>query len=77
MESLRRHPLNDAIAQAGGLLSVSDIARRRDISRQAAHTFTKRDDFPRPVKDGRPQVWLAAEVDAFFATPRPPGRPAS
>lgn len=64
-------------AQPGAaLVSVTDIARARGVSRQRADELTRHPGFPRPVPAaGRVRRWWDTDVAEFFAKPRPAGRP--
>jgi len=59
------------------LIDVGGIARMRGVSHQRASQLAAHPKFPAPVPvaGGSRKVWNAAEVRAFFATPRKPGRP--
>lgn len=66
------------IFAAGGLATVTDLARRWGISRSRAHELAKRDDFPSPVatvSDGQVSLYAVKEVDEWRGHHRPPGRP--
>lgn len=66
--------LREAIESAGGLLTVTEIGRRYDVSTARASEMAQRDDFPRPVAYiGSRPVWAAVDVDAWRAAPRRPG----
>lgn len=55
-----------AIKAAGGLGSVTDLARRWGVSRQRLSQLVGEDDFPKPVCEvnGRP-VYLVGECDEW------------
>ena len=56
----------DAIVAAGGLCSISDLARRWGITRQRARVIVRMDGFPEPVlTDGASELWFADEADEF------------
>ena len=65
------------IEAAGGLVTVTDIARRYEVSKARAAQLVVAPSFPKPLKHriGRSQVWIAHEVDVWRATPRRAGRP--
>ncbi len=69
--------LRDAIKTAGGLLTLSDIARAWGVSKARAAEAVKAADFPTPLEGriGRSNVWIGNEVDKWRSTPRRPGRP--
>lgn len=63
-----------AIAQAGGLVSLPDIARRMGVSRTRARQFVEMPGFPLPVasigegtRQAPVRVWLWREVQAWKA----------
>lgn len=66
-----------ALEQAGGLVSISEIAERWGVEKQTVRNHHQRsDDFPAPVVTrGRSDLWLTAEIDRWRATPRKRGRP--
>lgn len=70
----RRH---QALEDVGGLLAMSDIAERWGVDAETVRKHRKRRaDFPDPVATiGRSEVWTAASVDLWRATPRKRGRP--
>lgn len=59
------------------LAGVSEAAALGGISRQQLASLRKHQDFPRPI----PQelacgtIWVEADLIAYFAIPRRPGRP--
>lgn len=64
------------VANAGGLLTVADIARRWGVESPTVREAVQHPTFPAPaVTIGRSDLWLAPEVDQWRATPRKPGRP--
>lgn len=69
--------LRAAIQEAGGLLTLSDMARRWHISRARAGQLAASDDFPAPLgsKIGNSDVWIGNEVDSWRETPRRRNRP--
>lgn len=68
--------LRAAIDDAGGLVTVTTIARRLGVSKARAHEMTRADGFPPPVwTEGRSQFWTGTSVDSWRAEERPPGRP--
>jgi predicted DNA-binding transcriptional regulator AlpA len=53
-------------SRAVELLTVSDIARQYGVSRQAAHNWSRRDDFPTPLgTSGSGRVWKRAAVERW------------
>lgn len=64
------------LQQAGGLVGRPEIAERLDISVGRTWHLTRQRHFPDPVAQiaGR-ELWLAADVEAYRATPAPVGRP--
>jgi len=57
----------DAIEQAGGLHSASDLARRWGVSKPWVANLTRRDGFPAPIlTGGNWELWLGDEADAAF-----------
>jgi len=66
-----------ALEQAGGLVSISEIAERWGVEKQTVRNHHQRsDDFPAPVTTrGRSDLWLTAEIDHWRASPRRRGRP--
>ncbi|CAB4892358.1 unannotated protein [freshwater metagenome] len=68
----RRH---QALEDVGGLLSIADIAERWGVDAETVRTHRKRrDDFPEPIGTiGRSEVWTAAAIDLWRATPRKRG----
>jgi predicted DNA-binding transcriptional regulator AlpA len=71
-----RNAVMQAITDAGGVLTVADIARRWRISKARADELSKRPDFPKPLmRIGRSALYVGTEIDAWRATPRRPGRP--
>ena len=56
------------------LLNQSDIARKFGVSREAVRKWTKREDFPKPVRDN---LRLESEVDKWRVgyVPSVGGRP--
>jgi predicted DNA-binding transcriptional regulator AlpA len=65
------------LQQAGGIVAAADIAERLEISKARVAQLTARDDWPAPVdRIGRSPVWLWADVLAWRAAERKPGRPA-
>jgi hypothetical protein len=71
----------DAIAQAGGLHSIADLADRWGMTPQWVRQLVRRDGFPAPVLTaGGRELWLGDEADdAFIARyqARVPTRPRS
>ncbi|MGX6446445.1 hypothetical protein ACVU7I_00030 [Patulibacter sp. S7RM1-6] len=65
-----------ALEATGGLLALADIAARWGVGKETVRAYrARRDDFPEPVATiGRSEVWTAASVDLWRATPRRPGR---
>ena len=58
------------------LAGVAEVAALAGVSRQRAHTLTRHPQFPDPVDVlAQGPVWREADVKAFLAAPRPPGRP--
>jgi hypothetical protein len=65
----------DAIARAGGLFTLADLARRWGVTQQRVSQLAARDDFPAPIvtgETGATRVYLGVEVDAWRAAPRWP-----
>jgi prophage regulatory protein len=57
------------------LAGLAEIAGLAGVSRQRASQITAHPDFPEPVQRlAMGPVWLEADVKAFLATPRKPGR---
>jgi hypothetical protein len=66
------------IFAAGGLATVTDLARRWGVSRSRAHELARREDFPSPVatvSDGAVALYAVNEVDHWRGLTRPAGRP--
>jgi predicted DNA-binding transcriptional regulator AlpA len=64
----------DQLAATGGIVTVSEIADRLDVSRAYASKITRRDDFPPPVDTlGERPVWLWADVEGWREAERKPG----
>lgn len=64
----------DLLVASGGVVTVSEISRRLDVSRAYASKITRRDDFPPPVDTlGDRPVWLWADVEAWREAERKPG----
>lgn len=64
------------VSNAGGLLTVADIARRWGVGPQTVREAVQHPTFPAPaVTIGRSDLWLAPEIDQWRATPRKVGRP--
>lgn len=68
--------------EAGGrapvLAGVAEAAMIGGVTRQHIHVLRKRPGFPAPVQElACGSVWLAADLEEWFARPRRPGRPAS
>lgn len=59
----------DAIAQAGGLCTASELAIRWGITPQWARHLLQLEGFPEPIltAHGARSLWLADEADAAFA----------
>src|SRR4051812_18073463 len=52
------------LAERGGLVSTSDLARRWGVSRQHVHKLASEPSFPEPSYFvGRQPLWLAAKAD--------------
>lgn len=64
-----------AIKRAGGLYSRAGLARSKNVSKAYVSEVTARDDFPEaiPIDDGKREVWVGAEIDHWWTTPRKPG----
>lgn len=63
-----------AIKQAGGLMNMTQLARRYGLPKSTMHKFCARADFPEAVHDtSNAKVYLAVEVDEWmrFAGKRP------
>lgn len=57
----------DAIADAGGLHNIADLADRWGITPQWVRQLVRRDWFPPPVMTaGGRELWLGDEADAAF-----------
>jgi predicted DNA-binding transcriptional regulator AlpA len=57
------------------LAGLAEVASLAGVSRSRAGQLASHPDFPEPVDRLRMgPVWLEAEVEAFLATPRKPGR---
>jgi predicted DNA-binding transcriptional regulator AlpA len=55
-----------ALEQAGGLVSVQELASRWTMSRQAVDKRTRADDFPSPIKvTPVTRLFLWCEVDLW------------
>jgi predicted DNA-binding transcriptional regulator AlpA len=65
-----------SVEATGGLLALADIAARWGVGKETVRAYRdRRDDFPEPVATiGRSEVWTAASVDLWRATPRRAGR---
>lgn len=64
----------DQLATVGGIVTVTEIAHRLDVSRAYASKITRRDDFPPPVDTlGERPVWLWADVEEWRGAERKPG----
>lgn len=58
------------------LAGVQEAARMGGISRQRVLALRKSPGFPEPVQElACGAVWLASDLEAYFAVPRRPGRP--
>jgi predicted DNA-binding transcriptional regulator AlpA len=56
--------IHESIADAGGLVTISDLSRRWEMSKSDVHKRADRRDFPEPVQRvGRSRVWLLAECE--------------
>lgn len=68
-----------AIAAAGGLVGLADLAKRWGVGKSRVTVLSKREDFPTPVGmlGGNQGVYLVDECDAFRARMGGPGRPAN
>ena len=49
------------------LLSLSEVLSVVKCSRATIYILMRRDGFPRPVKIGRNNVWIASELEAWIA----------
>lgn len=68
------HALWGQLVASGGIVTVSEISRRLDVSRAYASKITRRDDFPPPVDTvGDRSVWLWADVEGWRDAERKPG----
>jgi hypothetical protein len=68
--------LRQLIADAGGLQSIADLAKRWDVSRQRVKELTEYPTFPKPVLTvGRSALYAGRECDAWRKLERPTGRP--
>lgn len=67
----------EALQATGGIEMLAQTARRWGLSAGTVNAWRgRRPDFPDPVgRAGRYEVWLAADLDHWRATPRKPGRP--
>lgn len=64
----------DQLVSTGGIVTVSEISRRLEVSRAYASKITRRDDFPAPVDTlGERPVWLWADVQGWHEAERKPG----
>lgn len=57
----------EAIAAGGGLVSMAGLARRWNVTHQAVRKMRTSETFPKPTTkvDGRSDVWLVHEADAW------------
>jgi hypothetical protein len=67
--------VRDAIARAGGLFTLADLARRWGISIARVGQLAAHPDFPEPIVtgDGDPRgkrLYVGEEAEAFRAAPR-------
>lgn len=51
------------------LVTLTDIAKRHNVSRQAAHKWTENDTFPTPIGQlAKSRVWLLLDVEDWLRT---------
>jgi hypothetical protein len=68
--------LRKLIAEAGGLCTGSDLAKRWKVSRQRVEEMMRSEDFPKPVLTiGRSNLYAGHECDVWRELDRKPGRP--
>jgi hypothetical protein len=60
--------LREAVATAGGLVTLGDLARGWGISSSRAHQLSHLKDFPAPLTvNGRVALYIRGETDAYRA----------
>ena len=69
----------DAIAEAGGLFTLADLARRWEVSGSRVGQLAAHRDFPAPIVSGDgggvgTRLYLGCEAEAFRGAVRGPGR---